>query len=274
VEGLKGIAEIVEYVLYEVVGLIIPGTCFALGVSYAWDPAAAADLLRIASDWPWVSVVSTYVLGLAVQGISRPTTAVFGGLLNLPWVLIRLGGRLTPRRFRGWVGRAMAAVEGFLFHRHRHQYVEEPIESRVNLNDVAEQRWRQRLGLADDRRLSASQVRDLSFSAIVSERHRMDRFRATTSLCRGVATAVAVSVVVLLVRIVMGFAPLWSTLGWIIGLVVLYAGLMERADMYDRLWNYVLQPQFLAVDTQERTSEDSPADPEDEAAHTRSGHKR
>jgi hypothetical protein len=260
VEGLKGIAEIVEYVLYEVVGLIIPGTCFALGVSYAWDPAAAADLLRIASDWPWVSVVSTYVLGLAVQGVSRPVTAVFGGLLKLPWVLIGWGGRLTPQRFRSWVGRGLAAVESFLFHRHSHQYVEGPAEGRVNLNDVAEQRWRQRLGLSDDRRLSASQVRDLSFSAIVSERHRMDRFRATTSLCRGVATAVDVSIAVLLVRIAMGLAPLWSTLGWIIGLIVLFAGLMERAYMYDRLWNYVLQPQFLAVDTRDRDPGDSSAD--------------
>lgn len=251
-EGLKGIAEVVEYILYEVVGLIIPGTCFALGVSYAWDPAAAADLLRIGEEWWWVSLVAAYVLGMALQGVSRPITSLFAGLLKLPWALARSAGRrVTTERFRERLATRFHALRRFLSHRHRHLYVDVPPESRVDLDEVAEQRWRARLGLPADRRLSVSQVRDLSFSAILAERHRLDRFRAATTLCRGVATTVAVCVAILAFRILVGNVPLWNTLGWIAALVVLFAGLMERADMYNGLWNHILQPQFLAVDTRD-----------------------
>jgi hypothetical protein len=39
----------------------------------------------------------------------------------------------------------------------------------------------------------------------------------------------------------------------LIGLVAAFYALLERADFYDRLWQSVLQPQFLAHDTRERT---------------------
>jgi hypothetical protein len=253
VEGLKGIAETIEYILYEVVGLIVPGLCFALGVTYAWDSVAAADLLRIGNNWRWLSLVAAYGLGLALQGLSRPITAVFAGLLRLPWIVSRWAGRLvTTKRFRERLATRFNAFQAFLFHRHRHLYIEVSPDRRVDLDEVAEQRWRARLALPADRRLSVSQVRDLSFSAISTERHRLDRFRAATSLARGVATTIPVCVAILVFRISVGHVPLGNTLGWIAALVVLFAGLMERADMYNRLWNHVLQPQFLAVDTQDR----------------------
>jgi hypothetical protein len=258
VEGLKGIAETIEYILYEVAGLIVPGACFALGVAYAWDPAAAGDLLRLGNEWWWLALAAAYVLGLALQGVSRPITSIFSGVLKLPWILSGRASRLvTTTQFRERFTSKLNVIQSFLFHRHRHLYIDAPPDSRVDLDEVAEQRWRARLALPADRRLSMNQVRDLSYSAILAERHRLDRFRAATSLCRGVATTIPICVAILVWRISGGHLPLWNTLGWIAALVVLFAGLMERADMYNRLWNHVLQPHFLAMDT--RNAEDSNA---------------
>jgi hypothetical protein len=54
----------------------------------------------------------------------------------------------------------------------------------------------------------------------------------------------------LLAQTAMKDRPLsWTLVGWIAVLLIAFAALMERADMYNSLWNAVIQPQFLASDT-------------------------
>jgi hypothetical protein len=245
-DGLKGIAQVVEYILYEVLALLMPGATFIVGVAYASAPAYAVDILRAGEERRWLALVAAYVVGLGVQGISRPVTALFG----LPGRLLALVARIVPPAGR-------QRVRSFLFQRHSHPAA----EAGVDLVEVAGARWRTRLGLAPDADLTPRQVQDLSFSAIVAERHRLDRFRAVASASRGIATAVAVCSVILVWRVIAGDLPLWRTGAWLICLAFLFAALMERADMYDNLWKSVWQTQFLAVDTAPRDEPGADAEP-------------
>jgi len=52
VDGLKGLAEITKHLLYEVLGLVLPGGLFALGITVVIDPAWAKAMLGFAAERP------------------------------------------------------------------------------------------------------------------------------------------------------------------------------------------------------------------------------
>jgi hypothetical protein len=262
VDGLKGIAEVIEHILYEVLGLLLPGACFVLAVAYVWGGTTWADALRFACEQPWIAGGAAYLLGFVVQGLSRPVTGATEWILRSParlltW-LYRLG---MPEQARTVVATWRARGAAVLFDRHRHSTTTVPAGQAVNLDSVAEAFWRKRLHIGEDRRLSWSQVRDLSFSALISERNRLDRFRAATSLCRGVATTVAICIAIMVMQLVREERSIsWVSAGWIAGLLLAFYALLERADMYNKLWNAVVQPQFLASATAEERRKNQPGD--------------
>ncbi len=224
-EGLKAVAEVIDHVLYELLGLFLPGAAFVLLLAYVAGGETWTEALRLSAAHPWIAFGGAYLLGYAVQGISRPVVDAVG------WVLGRPGWFLT------WIRRKAGGGPE----------APRPLSEGADLDRVAEAVWRRRLGLVAEERLSTQQVRDLSFSVLGSARHRLDRYRAATSLCRGVATAVVVALALLLAQVAWGIRPVaWKTAGAAAGLLLAFVALRERSLMYDRLWGAIITPQFLA----------------------------
>ena len=248
VDGLKGFAEIAKHILYEVLGLLVPGGTFALAVAWAIEPGWASVLLRLGEQHTWLALGGAYILGYPVQSLSRPATTIFEWVLTRPAALLRLVGRVLPESVNEWIERRVAAFESVLTRRHAHSYAADDADSTVDYDVLMHAHWLPRLGLEAGRKLSPSQLRDLSFSELVGDRDRLDRFRAAASLARGVACAVTAVAWIFTWQLVIGERDVtWNAVGVALLGIVAYYGLMERADMYDRLWNAVLRSQFLCV---------------------------
>ena len=255
-EALKGIAEIIDHILYELLALLIPGAAMALITAWILGPESWKDVVEMAGKQPWIAGGAAYLLGYAVQGVSRPVVGGFAWVLRRPArVLWWLARTLVPgqeARLIGW-GKG---IERVLLGRHKHGTARAPAEQEVQLDELAREQWQRRLGLPADRVLSISQVRDLSFSELLPARGRLDRFRAATSLCRGVATSVAVAFVLVCVQLAAGDRePTLHAFLLLEGLVVAFYALLERADMYNDMWNRVIQPQFLALSTRPQSAQ-------------------
>lgn len=251
-DGLKGFAEVAEHILYEVLGLLIPGGAFALAVSAALGGEAWTTLLVFGRQHPWLSLAGAYVLGYPVQGISRPVTVTSEWLLRFPGRLV-IGTilRLVPQRPRRWAKGRLMAFERWLTGRHGH----EPGATRedaVDLEELSLAYWTARLLVPAGKSLSPRQVQDLSFSVLLPERKQLDRFRAATSLARGVAVSVVAVALILAVQLWLGVRePSWSLVLTLMALVVAFYGLMQRAEMYDELWRDVVPAQLLCAVTRD-----------------------
>lgn len=264
-DALKGIAEVIDHILYELLGLVIPGAATLLGVSWLLGTDTWTAVTTFGEKRLWLAVGVVYVLGYMVQGISRPVVGLLDWLLGLParalgWPIVRLsrvrrrGARrvgVACRKAGRWVQRW---IDNHLLRRHRHATSRVPRAQAVDLKQLAHERWRARLGIPADRLLSARQLTNLSFSALLEERARLDRFRAATSLCRGVAVAVALSLALVVIQLLLEHRPATSDNFLLLtALVVAFYGLLERADFYNGMWEDVLQPQFLAHATRAST---------------------
>ena len=259
-EGIKGIAEVLEHVLYEVLGLLVPGGVFAFAIAAALGEPWFSQLLSLVEQHPWLSLAGMYVLGYPIQGISRPVTSIFEGLILWPKHLIR-------KRVRPSINSNLAKLAKWLNSRHGHSGT---ADAAVDLAELARIYWTHRLGLPDEKRLTPRQVQDLSFSVLLPERKQLDRFRSATSLSRGVSVAVIVSILILVYRLLVGSIPLSaSSAAVFIGLIVGYWGLTDRANMYDRLWRSVIPSQFLCAVTRERPLTSAPSDGEVIAAQSK-----
>jgi hypothetical protein len=263
-EGLRGIAEVIDHILYEILGLLIPGTAVLLAISRLFGPETWQAVMFFGENHLWIAVGLAYALGYVVQGLSRPIVGLFAWFLGLParllgWPFLHLSRarRRSLRRFgveaRKLGRKAQGWTKEHLLDRHRPRETLVPRWQAVDFLVLAQQRWRIRLGLPDDRILSSKQITNLSFSDLLIERGRLDRFRAATSLCRGLAVAAALSLGLVALQMLLGQrSPSAPNFLLLTGLTVAFYGLLERADFYDRLWESVLQPQFLAHETRER----------------------
>lgn len=268
-DSLKGIAEVIDHILYEVLGLLVPGAATLLGISRLLGPDSWQAVVAFGEDRLWIALGISYVLGYVVQGLSRPIVGLFDWLLGLPakilgWPFLQLSRtRSRPLRRLGIMSRKMGRwlqrwIDKTLLRRHRHRSSDVPRRQAVDFMQLAQERWRARLGLAEDRVLSRRQLTNLSFSVLLAERARLDRFRAATSLCRGVAVAVALSLALVALQMILGQRPPTAANFLLLtGLLAAFYGLLERADFYHEMWEDVLQPQFLAHVTRERTAPSS-----------------
>lgn len=252
VDNLKGIAEVIEHILYELLGLFVPGSVFVLTIARILGQPGWDQLLQFITDHPLLALLGAYVLGYPLQGISRPVTTIFQRLLLFPGHLILIFVGYFSKRFRLWIQTRLDGFKYALTQRHANQH---PLdEDTVNLSDLGQDYWNTRLSIPVGKRLSYRQVQDLSFSALLTERKYLDRFRAATSLARGVAVVVVAAFVLLLYQFITGSRALSpENIFLLIGLLIMFYGLMERADMYDRLWHTILLPQFLCTITRDRT---------------------
>lgn len=260
-DALKGIAEVIDHILYEILGLVIPGAALLLIVTRLLGTDTWNTVITFGEKRLWLAFGAVYVLGYVVQGVSRPVVGAFDWLLGLParllgWPVVRLS-RVKRRRIRR-VGIACRKVGRWIqrwsdrqfLRRHRPANSRVPRAQAVDLKQVAQERWRARLGLPDGRVLSARQLTNLSFSVLLQERARLDRYRAATSLCRGVAVGVAAALSLVVGQlVVLERTPTPEAFLLLAGLVIAFYALLERADFYNELWEDVLQPQFLAHDT-------------------------
>lgn len=273
-DPLKSIAEIWEHILYEVLGLIVPGAALVLVIARIVGDPWWSVLLMFVNEHPWLSLGGAYVLGYPVQGVSRPVTAIFGWLLLLPWRLLLLLLGLPSKRFRQWIQTRLGVLKQKLTARHAHDRALHNDD--VDLVELGATYWATRLDVPRGKRLSHRQVRDLSFSMILSERKQLDRFRAATSLTRGVAVAVVAAFSLLVYQLAAGVrGPSALLIIALTGLAIAFYGLMERADMYDGLWRTVLPAQFLCAVTRD-CSTPSAAGATDAAApapHTSKEHR-
>lgn len=239
-DAVKGIADVVEHVLYETLGLLLPGAVLLLAVTAAWNPAAGANLIEVSGDHPWFALLAAYLAGYVVQGLSRAIVVTADALLSAPgrfvfWAL--------PDRVGDWVRRLEGRVSAS---RHTHSQSADD-NAEIDLETIAQEYWQRRLGVSG-RRFSAAQLRDLAFSEILPVRKQLDRFRAATSFCRGCAAIAAMSAVAVAVQTARGAQPV-SALSFaaVISAIVVFYSLMERADMYDRLWRSIVPVQFLCA---------------------------
>jgi len=252
-DGLKGIAEVLEHILYEFLGLIVPGAALVLVIAGIVGDPWWTMLLTFVDKHPWLSLGGAYVLGYPVQGVSRPVTTIFGWLLPLPWRLLFMLIGLLSKRFHQWLQTRLDMLRRKLTGRHAHDRLVNSDD--VDLVELGTAYWATRLGVPTGKRLSRRQVQDLSFSAILPERKQLDRFRAATSLTRGVAVAVVAAFSLLVYQLVVGVrGPSTLLIIALIGLALAFYGLMERADMYDGLWRTVVPAQFLCAVTRNPAS--------------------
>lgn len=259
VDALKGIAEIIDHVLYEILALFIPGATMALTTAWLLGPDTWNAAVALTTAQPWIAGVAAYLLGYVVQGFSRPVVAVLEWILQRParllrWVIQRWLPGVWER-----LARRGDDLEGMLKRRHAHQKAPATAGRPVDLAVLARERWEKRLGVPEEHALSADQVRNLSYSELLPQRARLERFRTAASLTRGVATVVAVAFALVCVQFVSGDRALGRQAVLLVqGLVVAFYGLLERADMYDRMWNAVIPPQFLAASTHPQPQPDPP----------------
>lgn len=239
-ETLKGLAEIVQHLLYETLGLLLPGVLACLAIAAALGSSELEAVLRHASQHTVLAIVGAYVAGYVVQGLSRPVNQIAVDILTLiPKLVLKVFGRRARR--------VVDRVEKHLTGRHSH-VAEAPDEHTAELDPLIAAYWANRLRLPDGKRLRADHVRDLCFSEILGARAHLDRYRAATSLCRGAAFAVVVAAVIILVQLALGGRPpTLGIVGVLVGLVVVFCAFTERADMYHRLWKAVVPTQFLAT---------------------------
>jgi len=252
----------VEHFLYETLGLLIPGALFALATTVTVAPDTWPSLIKF-MDAHWViACITVYTIGYVVQGISRRVTSWCDAVLVLPLrCSVRFTGLLHERaaaRLKTWLRscnwsllqragwpptQEMASLGG-----------ERP--GQVDLKTLVADRLCVRLGLPLGSQLRPGDLRDLAFSALLSERRTLDRFRAATSFARAAATVVALGDAALLAVLLL---PRWAG-GWpttsasvtaLGALTVAYLALMERSSMYDTLWSSIIVPQFLITTTRD-----------------------
>lgn len=251
---VKGIAEVLEHLLYEVVGLLIPGALLGAALAWLHGTEELLGLIRFAGTYPWLCAGAAYVLGYPIQGVSRPVTALAEWILRLPG---RIGVGLLlwalPQGPEERLARRLERLETWLAGRHAHPQAD---PDAPDLSGVAERYWMQRLGLAEGQRLGSRQVQDLCFSAIAAERRVLDRFRAAASMARATAAVVAITAVGLWWNLLsQGHAAAGHFAPLMIGLVVTFYGLLRRADLYHSLWGEVLRAQFLQIATERPASQ-------------------
>lgn len=231
-DSVKGVADAFEKMLYDVLGLLLPGGVLLYAGARVLGGDTWVAALIFADQHPWFSVATAYLIGLALQGVSRP-------LVNLC--------RVPGRALRAVAGPVLRRVGTYLQSSHRATREDGPTTEAVDLLGVLKRYWTTRVPLEEGEKLSRQQVVDLSFSAILDHRRQLDRFRAATSLARGVAAALVPVVAVLGFQVTAGLRPRSASAFVLLGaLLVAIYGLIERADWYAGLWRSVLHSQAVA----------------------------
>jgi hypothetical protein len=261
-DGLKGISEIIEHLLYETFGLVLPGGAFCITLVAIIGNPLWNNALQFATDHPWITLAGAYILGYPIQGMSRVVTTLFEWLLLLPGrILFKLIG-IRSSRIRNWSQKVLQQGKGWLTGRHSHTTLVD--SASIDLTELATSYWTNRLSLPKGKKLSLRQVQDLSFSTIQSERKHLDRIRASASLARGVATVVVVNTVFLVYQLIFSLRVFSSSIFLIlVGLIIGFFGLMERADMYDRLWRTIVPSQFLSTISRDASASQTATPKED-----------
>jgi hypothetical protein len=253
-DELKGFADVAKHLLYETLGLLVPGAALVAAMAITIGGNPLNGLLAFMDSHRWLALFGAYVMGYVVQGVSRPVTTVADTVLGAPVALLRAITRILPIRARNLVERRVERLNNFLLKRHAHKHGGGTIGAvaPVSFNALILEYWSHRLTLSRGEQLTTQQGIDLSFSALMAERERLDRFRAAASLARGVSVAVVAAMAVIVTGFVKNPGSLsWMGIGAVEGLVIAFYGLMERADMYDRLWNAVLPAHLLSVATRD-----------------------
>lgn len=244
-DRLRGVADVIEHLLYETLGLLVPGAVLLFAGAAAVGPDAWAEVTRFFEGHAVLAVVVVYLLGYPLQAVSRPIIGIADAVLSLPGRALRRLPRLAD-----WMARAEVVLGA------RHRRVPDESWQRgqgdraADLNAIAARYWTERLAIPADQRLTPHQVVDLSFSRLLGQRQQLDRFRAAASLCRATAAALIIVAGVLALQIAADrHAPSVGSFALLGLLVVLFYGFLERADMYADLWRSVVTAQFLSTVT-------------------------
>jgi hypothetical protein len=222
-DALKGVADAVEHLIYEALGILLPGLAAVIAAVVLWLPHAGALQAFAWMEAHQVHVlVGAYVLGYAVQGISHSVTRPMLRALRLRHAT--RAAHQTPFR------------------------------------EMARAYWGRRLRVESPTALGDPQVRDLSYSVLGPATRRLERFRAAEGLTRGVAAVCALASLVFAVQLVAGWREREAVAALpLLALLVITAGLCERAARYDQLWSAVLESQFAATILAEASAELSTA---------------
>ncbi|MGB7211719.1 MAG: hypothetical protein WBC97_03755 [Gemmatimonadales bacterium] len=233
---LKGLAEVVDRLVYEVIGLLLPGAVMIGASMPLLTDHSRQDVFGFAMAHIWLTVGMCYVTGYFVQGISSPVCTVTRAFVAL---LARISGNLAkiPHKMRRGGPRNGAVVD-------TNVDSQQPIFAA--LPELAQNIWRRQLSLSAQNKLSSQDLIDLAYSTLGEERQRLLRFRSAGSLCRGVATIAALAAWTLTS---VGLAALSASRGEILlatGLFVAFVAFDSRSRMYGQVWNSAVIAQFVA----------------------------
>lgn len=210
-EIVRGVADAFEHLLYETLGLLLPGLSVLLLGAAIWLPQVdATRFLASLESHQLLVLMSAYVLGYAVQGVAQ------------------CGARLT---------RVLTVDRAGV-----------PAGGRRPFQQAAHVYWARALGVDPTESLGAPDVRDLSYSVLGAATKRLERFRAAEGLTRGVATTSLVGLLVVGLQVAFRLREPSPTVALsALGLMVTASALFERAHRYARLWETVLESQFAAT---------------------------
>jgi hypothetical protein len=253
----KDIADVADRLIYEVIALLLPGTLFALLILAVTGPEVmGADGwsrgMRFASEHVVIMTAVAYALGYVVQGLSRPIAHRLATTLDWLWRSLE-----SPRRGVSNIAVSMRTwIETAILGWPSNTPTISPDESGktvVRLDHLVATKLADRLGLRAEERLSAADLQDLTFSALIPDVKRLERFRAAASCARGLATVVAVGWLLFVSVLILGFVSAkgmpstWHAWLALTVLTVAFRALIRRERMYESLWRGILAPQFLVA---------------------------
>ena len=264
-DAVKGAADALRDFVYEFAGLALPGAASVLAIAFAISPDTGMHVLVQAEAHAWVATGSAYLLGFPLQAISRPVTRsirrVARGVRDaLPWALRTLGLSTAASELE----RRGAKLAAYIAGRHAgHDGVlgtaDDTYDESFDFATECGVQWKARLALAPTRRLTAFQLDALCYS-VLQRRESIDRFRAATSLCRAMATVVALTAAVRLWQVWHEGPLVWpASLAAFAGVSVLFWAFSHREDMYERLRTDALLAQTLATGLGPSASSATPA---------------
>jgi hypothetical protein len=228
VNDFKGLAEIADRLIYEVIALLLPGMMFALFVAGTMatlflGPDTLHTALIFGDNHGIISCAVCYALGYVVQGLSRPVVRPLERLLR----------RVRAKRKKPSSGDSGPNVSS----------VPETLET------LAEAKLQKFLGL-EGGRLRKTQLAVLAYGTISQATPRLERFRAAASCVRGLATVVVcwwlwtfiTAILAVVARDAYAFLARFTTLT---GLSLAFWAFTEREKMYQRTWRLAVISEFM-----------------------------
>lgn len=243
---IQSIGDLIESIIYEVLGLVIPGLVLLVALAglfpeHLVQHTSGSVVAYFETNWI-AAVLAAYVLGYVIQGIAA--------------IAISLGERTSMRKPPDGGGDRLSPPEA------RSSCIDPDDAAATRaFRSTAKQYWKKPGRGLKNTELNDYAVASLCYAAIGSSTKRMERFQATKHLARGVTIVCIFTILTLFIQTLLGPRQCNLDLDLVlVALIVCVLALLERTARFGRLWDTILFSQFAwqFVATEAREPRDTP----------------